>query len=448
MYNFRHNNIIMITLIIIINLLNLHIVNAFSLSPSSEDLFKKAAANMFETDAHSIESMKQTETWLSNQPSDKPKAAHFFLLLPLNCGIMCHRYSPPTSKVACTQLQSIIRALTSIQQNFRKLNHHNRSNSSSSNTNSREYPIVIFHNDATIEQQQLIESSSGVTSKGTPVMWYKINFDNNTLPLYLEKTNIREFYLKYHRDPLYVSTQLPPPQMNLNDITLALPRGHGWGYANMCRLFSGLIMFSRPMQSFQYYWRLDVGDSKLISASIDPFQYMKEKRVSYGYGPLYGEQGCPWNNFQVPTRHNKVVNQLKLKSNSELTIKCPHMTKHAYNNFEVVDMNLFRSDLFLKYFVEWDKSAAFYCGYVTGTPDDCNTQAMNNFKIIKSGDGRFSQYKLPGLRVLGDAEFRGLALAVFGGPPGKQNGNIKLPGIHYAHPVPWASCSKEDNKQK
>jgi len=295
----------------------------------------------------------------------------------------------------------------------------------------REYPIVILHNDATPSQQQDIEAQSGVSGKGTPVMWYKIHFDNGTLPTYLEGSNIRDYYLKYHRDPLkYPAKDFPG--VVIEDLTLAHPRSHGWGYANMCRLFAGLIMFARPLQKFKYYWRIDGGDSALGAVTTDPFTYMQERKLGYGYGPLYAEQGCPWTNLKLPERHSHILRNAKEQGAPaeilDLRIHCDRMRLHAYNNFEVVNMDVFRTDAFWTYFSEFDKAGGFFCGYEKGNSSDCK---MDGFEILSNG------FRLTGTRVLGDAEFRGMALAVFGGKPGGENGAGKLPGVSYKHPVKW-----------
>ena len=100
--------------------------------------------------------------------------------------------------------------------------------------------------------------------------------------------------------------------MVIEDLTLAHPRSHGWGYANMCRLFSGLVMFARPLQKFKYYWRIDGGDSALNAVGTDPFTYMQERKLGYGYGPLYDmEPGCPWHTFKLPERHVHFLHNAK-----------------------------------------------------------------------------------------------------------------------------------------
>jgi len=340
---------------------------------------------------------------------DRPKACHVILLLPLNS-----RISRRTNN--CTQFPSVIRALKQIHTNFRK------------SKSDRIYPIIIFHNDATRAQQQSIETLSGVQG---PIMWYKLNFNELTLPSYLRESGIIKFYTKYHNDPFKYAAQFPKPVYNL---TLSDPRSHGWGYAMMCRLFAGLIFFSRPMEKFQYYWRIDAGDSALNDVDVDPFVYMQTNNKGYGYSPLYGEgKGCPWTELQLPQRHLHFIQ--RNPKHVHLQVECRRMPRHAYNNFEVVDMTLFRNDSFLDYFVDYDKSGAFFCGYKLGKASDCSIE--EDFRLdSKPGKG----YAIIGNRVLGDAEFRGQALSIFAG----DRPAVKLPGIKYAHPVAWATCSKSE----
>ena len=46
----------------------------------------------------------------------------------------------------------------------------------------------------------------------------------------------------------------------------------------------------------------------------------------------------------------------------DLRVHCDRMRQHAYNNFEVVNMDIFRTDAFWRYFSEFDRTAGFFCG--------------------------------------------------------------------------------------
>ena len=63
------------------------------------------------------------------------------------------------------------------------------------------------------------------------------------------------------------------------------------------------------------------------------------------------------------------------------------------------------------------------CTHSTDDKGDSSDCKMDGFEILSNG------FRLTGTRVLGDAEFRGQAMAIFGDKPGGENGAAKLPGI-------------------
>ena len=65
-----------------------------------------------------------------------------------------------------------------------------------------------------------------------------------------------------------------------------------------------------------------------------------------------------------------------------------------YNNFEVVDMDAFRTDAFWTLFSEFDRQGAFFCGYEHGTPADCH-----DGRLVVGSNG----YSMTPPRVLGEA---------------------------------------------
>jgi hypothetical protein len=284
-------------------------------SPISHD---DAMANMFEPDAQSDAAVQRLENWLEQQPAERPRACHVFLLLPLNCGPVCRR-SAEGGKM-CTQAASLVRGLRSIVSVFRR------------GEPSRRYPVVILHNDATREQMSDIERVSGIAAddeRSTPVAWVRVRFDNGTRPTYIPPS-VADFYLKYHRDAVKFSPSLFPG-LDASTLTLAHPRSHGWGYVMMCRLFAGLVFFAPPLKGFKYFMRLDAGDSLLTRVDRDPFAVMQHEGLVYGYATPYGEEGCPWKGLRVPHRVAHAEASLRCAhSNPVPAVRCANMRQHAF----------------------------------------------------------------------------------------------------------------------
>ena len=72
--------------------------------------------------------------------------------------------------------------------------------------------------------------------------------DEGTLPTYYARDAVLSYFRSKH------------PK---GDVELPNKKMHGYGYRMMCRLFGGLIFHSPLMREFDYYMRLDGGDSRL-----------------------------------------------------------------------------------------------------------------------------------------------------------------------------------------
>lgn len=59
---------------------------------------------------------------------------------------------------------------------------------------------------------------------------------------------------------------------------------HGFGYRTMCRFYGGLVFHSPLVREFDYYWRVDGGDSRITwKDSYDLFASMQNAGKRYGY---------------------------------------------------------------------------------------------------------------------------------------------------------------------
>ncbi len=141
--------------------------------------------------------------------------------------------------------------------------------------------------------------------------------------------------------------------------------GGSESYRHMCRFNSGFFFRHPALLEYDYYWRLEPSVEFMCDVDYDPFLFMKEKDLYYGFTlTLYEfEITIPtlWNtvkNFMAtyPEYVNK-KNALKwvLKGDGENYNLC-----HFWSNFEIGNLNFWRSEAYIKYFEYLDKEGGFF----------------------------------------------------------------------------------------
>jgi len=236
-------------------------------------------------------------------------------------------------------------------------------------------------------------------------MFHQITFDEGTVPAY---TPYRDDLIQFFRDR-HPGKNVTHPNRNW----------HGFGYRNMCRFFGGLLPYAPLIREFDYYVRVDGGDSRIDDVKEDIFVRMQTKQAVYGYYNIIGYDQSSYSGWRGAHK-----NYLDSHPGSGFDPGFPEVgdnsryTGHQYyNNFEVMDMRQFRNFKLFEYFMFLDREAVFYCPNRVITDKHC-------------ADGN---------NGIGDAEVRTIQIAMFF----KQNQVIGLGDIvRYRHPVPdW--CDSE-----
>lgn len=135
------------------------------------------------------------------------------------------------------------------------------------------------------------------------------------------------------------------------NITEPNPKIHGFGYRNMCRFFSSLIFHSPLMQSFDYFMRLDGGDSRIGNVSVDVFSLMHAQKLDYTFRN-------PWRwkvNLMKELHERWTKANPKVVWNSALKSAFAKQRRMFYNNFEVVRTVPFRTKKHWSYFRLFDE---------------------------------------------------------------------------------------------
>ena len=150
----------------------------------------------------------------------------------------------------------------------------------------RAYPVVVFHDLLTAEQEQLLRNEAArggeAAAKG-----------GGGGAAAMEEAAAREAAarsLSFVRldDDVFSF----PKHMSAAEIA-AVPqtiRGFGMGYRHMCRFFSGPLFAHAALARYEYIWRLDSDSFLLDVPTADPFEQMHTANASYAWIHAYRDE--------------------------------------------------------------------------------------------------------------------------------------------------------------
>ncbi|EJD07257.1 glycosyl transferase [Fomitiporia mediterranea MF3/22] len=136
-------------------------------------------------------------------------------------------------------------------------------------------------------------------------------------------------------------------------------------YRNMCRFNSGFFFRQNVLDEFKWYWRVEPHVTFPCEIPGDPFVYMIENNKRYSFTitiPEYGETiQSLWptvKGFMSDYSHlmpdNNALAYLT-DDNGESYNRC-----HFWSNFEVADLDFFRSPSYLQFFNSLDQTGNFF----------------------------------------------------------------------------------------
>ncbi|KAK9813855.1 hypothetical protein WJX73_002213 [Symbiochloris irregularis] len=135
-------------------------------------------------------------------------------------------------------------------------------------------------------------------------------------------------------------------------------------YHHMCRYFSGFFFRHPLLARFDFYWRMEPDVHYYCDLDYDPFLYMQENALKYGFviAAVEGPKTIPslWGTVQ---KFAKEHSGLVVKDNL-----LPWVTSrdggynlcHFWSNFEIGDLNFFRSEEYLQFFDYLDRQGGFF----------------------------------------------------------------------------------------
>lgn len=139
-------------------------------------------------------------------------------------------------------------------------------------------------------------------------------------------------------------------------------KGNSTSYRNMCRFFSGFFFNHLLLSEYKYYWRLEPGVRYFCDTRYDVFKFMRESGKKYGFtislfeykdtiSTLWQKSKQFFSRMPLPKN-----NMVRFVENADASYNLCHF----WLNFEIADLDFFRSPQYQAYFDHLDQAGGFY----------------------------------------------------------------------------------------
>ncbi|KAI5119978.1 hypothetical protein M0805_004357 [Coniferiporia weirii] len=144
-----------------------------------------------------------------------------------------------------------------------------------------------------------------------------------------------------------------------------IPYANSTPYRNMCRFNSGFFFRHELLNEYKWYWRVEPDVDFTCNVNFDPFVYMIENNKRYSF-TVSLEEVKP----TIPSLWNTIKNFRKtypdiIAEDNALSFISEddgdtYNSCHFWSNFEIADLDFFRSAEYLTYFDFLDATGNFY----------------------------------------------------------------------------------------
>lgn len=144
-------------------------------------------------------------------------------------------------------------------------------------------------------------------------------------------------------------------------------------YRHMCRYNSGFFWRSELLKDYDWYWRVEPGTSFYCDQLYDPFTFMRENNKRYSFVMTMFEFRATIETLWKSTREfvKKHPNYLDKDNSLGFMVDDYNPKKdtifnkdfnlcHFWSNFEIADLNLWRSQAYQDYFEFLDRKGGFF----------------------------------------------------------------------------------------
>ncbi|KAF9068826.1 glycosyltransferase family 15 protein [Rhodocollybia butyracea] len=141
--------------------------------------------------------------------------------------------------------------------------------------------------------------------------------------------------------------------------------GDSISYRNMCRFNSGYFFKHQLLQQYRYYWRIEPDVKYFCDINYDPFKFMIKNNHTYGFTiALYETPETVttlWDSVKefMVKYPQYIANDNAMDFLSDDGGKTYNMC-HFWSNFEIADLDFWRSEAYQTFFEFLDNTGGFY----------------------------------------------------------------------------------------
>ncbi|KAJ1930131.1 hypothetical protein IWQ60_000605 [Tieghemiomyces parasiticus] len=141
--------------------------------------------------------------------------------------------------------------------------------------------------------------------------------------------------------------------------------GANLSYRHMCRFNSGYFFHHPLLDGYDYYWRVEPDVQFTCDIDYDPFRYMQERDLKYGFTISLHEipETVPtlWETTRkFMKKHPEYVEQHNTLDWVSADEGRSYNMCHFWSNFEIGKLDFFRSERYQKYFDYLDQEGGFF----------------------------------------------------------------------------------------
>lgn len=141
--------------------------------------------------------------------------------------------------------------------------------------------------------------------------------------------------------------------------------GSSESYRHMCRFNSGFFFRLPIMQNYKYYWRVEPDIEYRCDILYDPFEFMRENRKVYGFNLAPLELHTTVETLWETVRNYTIEHPLNVARDNNMMFLTDDDGEsfnmcHFWSNFEIGDLDFFRSPQYTHFFEYLDLKGGIY----------------------------------------------------------------------------------------
>ncbi|KAJ2495951.1 hypothetical protein GGH96_006146 [Coemansia sp. RSA 1972] len=140
--------------------------------------------------------------------------------------------------------------------------------------------------------------------------------------------------------------------------------GGSLSYRFMCRFQSGMLYRHPLVRDLDWYWRIEPDVEYYCDIDYDPFVYMRDNGIKYGFtiAPREGRYTVEslWHHTREWIKKNSDLLPARSLVNWVMGTDGHYNLCHFWSNFEIVDLSLYRSAAYESYFRYLDDATGFF----------------------------------------------------------------------------------------